>query len=101
MFVNKRLAPALAGTGVTELRTQTFLPWIEKLWDTPNVAHDNPRDQRFHASVMLGFTDSAARDPFFAGDVIHDLSNRRPGSGGPAPRPCHFTPGGAGGFRRS
>lgn len=43
------------------------------------MAHDNPRDQRFHASVMLGFTDFAARDPFFAGDVIHDLSNRRAG----------------------
>lgn len=22
------------------MRTQTFLPWDEKLWDTPNVAHD-------------------------------------------------------------
>ncbi|MFF4394935.1 hypothetical protein [Streptomyces sp. NPDC001480] len=42
-FVNEQLAPALAGTGVlNELRTQTFLPWIEKLWDTPDVAHDNP-----------------------------------------------------------
>jgi hypothetical protein len=41
-LINKELAPALAGTGVlSELRTQTFLPWYEKLWDTPNVAHDN------------------------------------------------------------
>ena len=31
-FVNKRLAPALAGSGVLkELRTQTFLPWVAKL----------------------------------------------------------------------
>ncbi|MDX2543652.1 strictosidine synthase [Streptomyces sp. WI04-05B] len=76
-FVNEQLAPALAGTGVLkELRTQTFLPWIEKLWDTPNVAHDNPQDQRFHASVSLGFTDTAARDAFFTGHVIEDLSNR-------------------------
>ncbi len=76
-FVNKQLVPALAGTGVLkELRTQTFLPWIEKLWDTPNVAHDNPRDQRFHASVSLGFTDAAARDAFFASDVIQDLSHQ-------------------------
>lgn len=59
-----------------ELRTQTFLPWIEKLWDTPNVAHDNPRDQRFHASFMLGFTDSASRDVFFAGDMVQDLSSQ-------------------------
>ena len=55
--------PALAGTGVLkELRTQTFMPWNEKLWDTPNVAHDNPADQRFHASLILGFTDAAARE---------------------------------------
>jgi len=59
-LVSKQLVPALVGTGVlTELRTQTFLPWNEKLWDTPNVAHDNPRDQRFHASVILGFTDTS------------------------------------------
>jgi hypothetical protein len=76
-FVKQELVPALAGTGVLkELRTQTFLPWIEKLWDTPNVAHDNPDDQHFHASVSLGFTDAAARDAFFAGDVIEELSSR-------------------------
>lgn len=40
-----------------ELRTQLFMPWIEKMWDTPNVAHVNPADQRFHASIILGFTD--------------------------------------------
>ncbi|MGO4615707.1 strictosidine synthase [Nocardia sp. 2YAB30] len=76
-FVNEQLAPALAGTGVLkELRTQTFLPWSEKLWDTPNVAHDNPRDQHFHASLVLGFTDNAARDVFFAGTAIGSLSGR-------------------------
>jgi hypothetical protein len=76
-FVKKQLVPALAGTGVLkELRTQTFLPWIEKLWDTPNVAHDNPHDQRFHASLILGFTDTAARDAFFASSVIEELSNQ-------------------------
>jgi hypothetical protein len=42
--VSKRLVPALLETGVLkELRTQTFLPWNKRLWDTPNVAHDNPR----------------------------------------------------------
>ncbi|WP_405825108.1 strictosidine synthase [Streptomyces sp. NBC_01390] len=76
-FVNEELAPALVGTGVLkELRTQTFLPWSKKLWDTPLVAHDNPRDQHFHASVSLGFTDIAARDAFFTGDVLGHLSNR-------------------------
>lgn len=66
-FVRKELAPALAATGMlTELRTQVFLPWNEKTWDTPNVAHDNPKGQRLHASVILGFTDDAARGTFFA-----------------------------------
>ena len=69
--------PSLASTGVLkELRTQTFMPWNQKLWDTPNVAHDNPEDQRFHASVMLGFADDAARDAFFASDAVRDLSER-------------------------
>ncbi len=40
-----------------ELRTQAFMPWIQRLWDTPDVAHDNPTDQRFHASLVLGFAD--------------------------------------------
>ncbi|MEV0796187.1 hypothetical protein AB0I34_00785 [Kribbella sp. NPDC050281] len=76
-FIKKQLVPTLAGTGVLkELRTQTFLPWIEKLWDTPNVAHDNPDDQHFHASLILGFTDTAARDAFFTSTVIADLSNQ-------------------------
>ena len=66
--IKKELVPALVGTGVLkELRTQTFLPWNEKTWDTPNVAHDNPADQRFHASLILGFADPAARTAFFAG----------------------------------
>jgi len=76
-FVRKQLVPALVGTGVLkELRTQIFLPWNQKLWDTPSVAHDNPRDQRFHASLILGFTDTAARDAFFASSVIEELSNQ-------------------------
>ena len=71
------MVPALVGTGVLrELRTQTFLPWTQKLWDTPSVAHDNPHDQRFHASLILGFADAAARDAFFASSVIEDLSSR-------------------------
>ena len=61
-FFKKDFIPTLASTGVlTELRTQSFLPWVEKLWDTPNVAHDNPTDQHLHASVSLGFADQAAR----------------------------------------
>ena len=79
-LINNQLPPALAGTGVLrELRTQTFLPWNEKLWDTPNVAHDNPADQRFHASLILGFKDAAGRTAFFAGEEITTLSNRLSG----------------------
>ncbi|MGH9147864.1 MAG: strictosidine synthase [Vicinamibacterales bacterium] len=75
-FINKPLVSALAATGVLkELRTQTFLPWSEMFWDTPNVAHDNPVDQQFCASLILGFTDAAARTAFFASDVIAGLSN--------------------------
>jgi hypothetical protein len=75
-LINKELVPALAGTGVLrELRTQTFLPWNKKLWDTPNVAHDNPADQRFHASLILGFTDAQERAGFFHGREIDSLSN--------------------------
>jgi hypothetical protein len=75
-LVREHLVPTLVGTGVLkELRTQAFLPWNEKLWDTPNVAHDNPHDQRFHASLILGFTDTTARDAFLASSVIEELSS--------------------------
>ncbi|MEU0268877.1 hypothetical protein [Nocardioides sp. NPDC006303] len=75
-FVKKSLVPALVATGILkELRTQVFLPWSEKLWDTPNVAHDNPGDQHLHASVILGFADDVARDAFFTGTQVGDLTD--------------------------
>lgn len=65
-FMKKELTPALIATGqLRELRTQVFLPWNEKTWDTPNVAHDNPKDQHLHASVILGFADDTGRDDFY------------------------------------
>lgn len=74
-FINDELAPALAGTGaLKELRTQTFLPWSKGLWDTPNVAHDNPADQRFHASIMLGFADATAQVAFLESRKLTGLS---------------------------
>lgn len=70
------LVPALANAGVlTELRTEVFMPWNEKLWDTPNVAHDNPADQRFHASLMLGFRGASERAAFFDSDELAKLSD--------------------------
>jgi hypothetical protein len=78
-FISDRMVPALANTGVLkELRTQVFMPWTRKLWDTPNVAHDNPIDQRFHASLILGFADAGALRAFFEGDAVAKLSNRLP-----------------------
>ena len=75
--ITDELVPALANTGVlTELRTQVFMPWNQRLWDTPNVAHDNPSDQRLHASLILGFADAAARAAFFDSDQITTLSER-------------------------
>jgi hypothetical protein len=74
-FINDELAPALAGTGdLKELRTETFLPWSKALWNTPNVAHDNPTDQQFHASVMLGFADAAEQEAYFDSRKLGSLS---------------------------
>jgi hypothetical protein len=75
-LINNELVPALTRTGVLrELRTQIFLPWYEKLWDTPDVAHDNPADRRFHASLSLGFTNAQERADFFHSPEIESLSN--------------------------
>lgn len=74
-FIDNELAPALAGTGaLKELRTQNFLPWSKGLWNTPNVAHDNPVDQQFHASLMLGFSDAAEQAVFFESGKLRSLS---------------------------
>lgn len=76
-FLKEDLVPALIKTGaLRELRTQSFMPWIKKLWDTPNVAHDNPSDQRFHALLVLGFTDTDALRAFFGSGEIAALSSR-------------------------
>ena len=73
--IKNDLVPALIATGVLEeLRTQAFLPWNKRTWDTPHVAHDNPADQRYHASLVLGFADPAARAAFFQGTQAQQLS---------------------------
>ena len=64
----------LAETGsLTGLRTQTFMPWFEKPWDTPNVAHDNPKAKHFHP-LILGFADQSARAAFFESRDLQSLS---------------------------
>jgi len=78
-FLTDEIVPALVRTGaLRELRTQVFMPWIERLWDTPNVAHDNPTDQRFHASLILGFADADAMAALFGSGEIATLSGRLP-----------------------
>jgi hypothetical protein len=73
--LKQEVVPALIGTRVIkELRTQTFLPWTQRTWNTPAVAHDNPADQRYHASLILGFADRAARTAFFEGTDITQQS---------------------------
>jgi hypothetical protein len=76
-FLTEELVPALANTGVLkELRTQVFMPWHQRLWNTPDVAHDNPTDQRIHASLILGFTDAGTLRAWFASDAVAALSTR-------------------------
>jgi hypothetical protein len=78
-FLTDDLVPALLKTGaLRELRTQVFMPWIERFWDTPNVAHDNPTGQRFHASLILGFADTSALRAFFGSAEIAAVSSQLP-----------------------
>lgn len=78
-FLADELVSGLVKTGaLRELRTQVFMPWIQKLWGTPNVAHDNPTDQRFHASLILGFADTNALRAFFGSGEIATLSGKLP-----------------------
>lgn len=74
--VSESLVPTLAASSVVgELRTQSFMPWSQRTWNTPNVAHDNPPDARFHASLMLGFRDGEARAAFFADPATERISD--------------------------
>lgn len=65
-YVNDSLASQLAKVaGVTEVRSQVYLPWNEATWNTPNVAHDNPKEDHLHASIIIGFADQEARQDFY------------------------------------
>jgi hypothetical protein len=54
------------------------MPWNQRLWNTPNVAHDNPTEQRFHASLILGFTDANVLGAFYGNEQIGALSGKLP-----------------------
>jgi pimeloyl-ACP methyl ester carboxylesterase len=73
-YLYEQLVPGLCSSGVlTELRTQVFMRWNRALWNTPNVAHDNPVDQQFHASIVLGFADAKAAEEFLCSPVPTEL----------------------------
>lgn len=74
-FLDRVLVPTIASQdGLTELRTQVFMPWNKSLWNTPDVAHDNPVGQRFHASLVLGFADAGRMQAFLDGPIPASLS---------------------------
>ncbi len=74
-FVERDFVTRLArSASLTELRSQVYLPWSKKTWDTPNVEHDNPTDQRFHASIIVGFPTRSERDAYFADPRTERLS---------------------------
>lgn len=76
-FIRNELTPSLANTGVLkELRSKVYMPWKQKQWNTPNVAHDNPKQDQFQASLMLGFADKSTMDKFFEADAVKKLSER-------------------------
>lgn len=70
-WVNNALGPALADApGMAEVRTQVFLPWMRQLWETPDVAHDNPPAERFHASIVLGAADRPTLEAALAAPAV-------------------------------
>ncbi|HFI0641990.1 TPA: hypothetical protein ACGO14_001934 [Streptococcus suis] len=65
-FINDEFATTLSQVaGVTEVRSQVYMPWNKASWDTPNVAHDNPKSEHLHSSIMIGFANQAAREAFY------------------------------------
>ncbi|AIO35641.1 hypothetical protein DM39_4928 [Burkholderia cenocepacia] len=55
-FVHEVVGKRLAGDPrLNEVRTTTFRPYAESrtLWPAPNVCHDHPESQQFHAMVIM------------------------------------------------
>lgn len=77
-FVYDRMAPALLGAGVRDLRAYTFLPWSRLVNTTSGVAHDNPPDRRYHGLVNFGLADRAAVDTLLASPQVADIVAAQP-----------------------
>ncbi|WP_175857652.1 hypothetical protein [Burkholderia anthina] len=55
-FVHEVVGKRLAGDPrLNEVRTTTFRPYAESyaLWPAPNVSHDHPDSQQFHAMIIM------------------------------------------------
>ena len=81
-YINNDLSEKISSLpGITEYRTQTYLPWHKITWNTPNVAHDNPKEEHLHASIIVGFENKEAREKFYKetaveiNDNIKDLAS--------------------------
>lgn len=73
-FVHNTMVSQLAKvSGVTEVRSQVYLPWNKATWDTPNVAHDNPKEEHLHASIIIGFANETVRQEFY-GNLARQLN---------------------------
>ena len=59
---------------IVPLADSTIYEMSKALWNTPNVAHDNPSDQQFHASVMLGFANADEQAAFLESRILGSLS---------------------------
>ncbi|MGC0416867.1 SMP-30/gluconolactonase/LRE family protein [Embleya sp. AB8] len=76
-LVDDLLGPALDAAGDTlELRTQTFRSWTGPPCGAPGVAHDNPPQARFHASIVLGAANADALHTILASPSVEAI--RRP-----------------------
>lgn len=76
-FINNELTPTLANVGMLkELRNKVYNPWKQKQWNTPNVEHDNDKNDQFQASLMLGFANKNEMEKFFKSDAVKNISGR-------------------------
>lgn len=76
-FINNELTVTLANAGMLkELRNKAYNPWKQKQWNTPNVLHDNDKNDQFQASLMLGFTNKDEMGNFFKSEEVKNLSER-------------------------
>lgn len=65
-FISQELCTVLnQSMDILELRSQVFLEWNQRQWDSPGVAHDNAEDDQYHAAVIIGARSKA--------DLLHAL----------------------------